>query len=278
MEGMYQSTKKLLERQEESIHLVTWPEVDEKFIDEKLEHDMRIIGEVIRAGLAAREKAAITLRWPLKEVIVVGDDATQGVVDSYKDVLKRELNTKVVIAKEELPGVEYKAKVNYVTVGKNYGSLMPQIIAHLNTINGKTVFNHLKDGSYKAEIAGKTVELTKEDVSFSKTCPEYYQDAESGIGMVYVNTERTRELEIEGFSREVMRQVQQLRKEHGLEKQDVIKLHIQTDFLEIDLYSEHIKDKCGASEITISDSPSEMETKGKMKIKGKEFTVYFARC
>lgn len=114
-----------------------------------------------------------------------------------------------------------------------------------------------------------------DDLVFEKKVPKEFKVVEFPKGTVFMNTEKDKDLETEGFARELMRHVQQLRKDKGLEKKNLIKIHVQTDFQDIELYSEHIKDKCGASGITISGVESEMSRVGEINIKNKKFTIYF---
>ncbi len=110
--------------------------------------------------------------------------------------------------------------------------------------------------------------------------PKPYTEMEFRGGLVYINSERTEELEAEGYAREVMRRVQALRKKAGLEKIDRIVLFLKVDEdLEETLkdWEEPIREKCGADKIKIStQNPAKKhKTQSKEKVKGKEFEIFF---
>lgn len=111
-----------------------------------------------------------------------------------------------------------------------------------------------------------------------KAVKEAENVAEFEGGKVAVDTRMTEELETEGFSREIMRKVQSLRKQMGLEKRDSIQLHIATKELSARLQSwkEKIAEKCGCKKIEISaEKPSgKWKQSAKEKIRGKEVEIF----
>ena len=91
-------------------------------------------------------------------------------------------------------------------------------------------------------------------------------------GEVELDTKLTPELENEGFSREIMRRIQDLRKKSGLKKEDSIKLFIEFD-VDLDKYKKSIADKCGASVLEFKMQDSEFNSEG--DIKEKKFKIGF---
>ena len=109
---------------------------------------------------------------------------------------------------------------------------------------------------------------------------EKFSGSDFKQGSTYVNIERTTELEAEGYSREVTRNIQQARKQAGLKKTDQIKLFIQTSKNMVDnlkQFKSEIKDKVGAFEITISLNQVESKFKfnKEFKIKKESFSISF---
>jgi len=271
-EEMYLNLKEVFGTKEESIHLLDWPSHEPKLMDEKLENNIKALQGIIQAGLSTREKGSISLRWPVKEYIIVSENEfVKNVIDDMQDILKKQLNVKKINLNKEIK-IEYSVKINYKSAGKKFGHDLPKIITEMANWNGSEVFNHIKK---EGKFVWEDFELTMDELIFEKKVPENFKTSEFDNGTIFLNTERTKELDIEGFAREIMRKVQSLRKDKGLEKTNKIKLHIKTNFDEIELYSEHIADKCGAKTITISDENSEMEEVGNLKIKDKEFVIYF---
>ncbi len=271
-EEMYLNLKEIFGTQEESIHMFDWPSYDEKLINENLENNVEALQSITQSGLAAREKASISLRWPVKEIIISSDDEfVKNVVEEMEEILKKQLNVKSIELNKKID-VNYDIKINYKTAGKKFGQDLPKIIAEIANWDGSDVYNHIKQAG---KFVWENFELTMDELIFEKKVPDNFKVAEFSKGTIFLNSEKTKELEVEGFAREVMRKVQSLRKDQGLEKRDVIKLHIKTEFDEIDLYSEHIADKCGAKSITISTENSEMEEVGILEVKDKKFIIFF---
>ena len=130
------------------------------------------------------------------------------------------------------------------------------------------------------DIDGAKVNVVKEYLIVERKVPEPYQEAGFKSGFLYLNKELTPELEAEGFAREVMRRVQSLRKDAGLEKKDRIDLYIKTDKeLEAKLhkFEDQIIEKVGAKTLTVSEAApkSKFQNSSKEKVKGKSFEICF---
>ena len=282
MEAMYQNLKEEFDLNEESIHHCSWPEFDPKKVDLDLEDEIDIAKQVIQQGLNLREKAQLGLRWPLKELAVASRDKTTiKAVERLRIIIERQVNVKGISILEELPGVELKVKPDYKQLGPKYGQLSPEIIAKLATESPETILGHIeKEGVYKFKIQGNPVEIRKNDLIIDSQVPEPFLESSFKSGFVYINTERNSALDGEGFAREIMRLVQQLRKEAGLEKQDKIKLHVKVreELLEkIHKFESDIKEKVGAAEIELATKEPNKKLKhsDQKKIKKEEIKIGF---
>jgi len=272
MEEMYLNLKDLFSLDAESVHMLDWSEYDEGMIDVDLEKSMEFGGQIIQSALASREKAKLSLRWPVKEIIVSTEDPfMEDVVKILEPVLKKQINTKEIIVKE-FTDVNYSVALNFRNAGKKFGTETGDVAVGIKDVNGSDVFNAIeKDGKF---MLLDKFELTKDEVNFEKEVPENMTCSEFSKGTVYLNIERTEELDREGYAREVMRRVQDLRKQSGLEKNDVIKLHIKSS-LSLEGFEDRIKKTCGASELTISDEGSEFSIKTEFEIKQNDFMIFF---
>lgn len=283
-EKIYQNLKKEFKLECESINLLNWPECDEKKIDKELEKNMGTANNVIQSILYAREKAGIGLRWPLKEVLIVTKDKDAvSASEKLADIIKNQTNIKEIRIQETFEDAKESIKPDYAKLGPKYGSLAPKVIAHLATSSTDTIMSHInKEGKYMCKIDGNDIEVLKEDLVVEREIPEPFKEAEFSKGHVYINSEMDKELEAEGYSRELMRRVQSLRKKEGFEKKDSIILFIKVpeDILEgIRANEEAIAEKVGASKIKIdSGNPARKhDFMSKEKIKGKEFEICFDR-
>lgn len=125
-----------------------------------------------------------------------------------------------------------------------------------------------------------TVEEAEKDKG--KIKPEE-QAAEFRDGMIYLDKTRTQELEAEGFTREIIRRVQSLRKQEGMQRNEQIELFLQvpSDLVEgMAEFEKQVKLVTGAVGIMLdSNGPDkEYSAKAKAKIKGKEIEIYFNKA
>lgn len=283
-EKIYQNLKVEFNLKEESIHLFDWPSADKGLVDEGLEASFEVAKQLIQAVLSGREKLQLGVRWPLKElVIVTADKDVMGAVRSLKDIIKTHTNVKNIRLQEALEGVKLVVKADYKKLGPDFGKNAPKIIARLSEISPEKIVNRLnKEGKIELSIDGKNVEIVKEHLVIQRVVPLAYIEEEFKNGIVYLNKERTDELESEGYARELMRRVQALRKENGLKKTDSIMLFIKcenelNEFL--NRWKQQIREKVGAEKIEISEiSPARKhKVHSKENIKGADFEVFFSR-
>ena len=281
-EIMYQNLKSEFKLEEESIHLLKWPECSNELIDEGLEKDMAAISEIVQNALATREKINLGMRWPLKEIIISTKDAdTASSVHNLKDVVRKQINAKEIKVIESLPNVKVKIKVDYAKLGPLFGDKVPKIIAQLTIDSPETVLKHVQEkGKYSMKIDNEVVEILKEHLIVAREVPTPYQEGTFRQGFIYLNKELSEELEAEGFAREIMRRVQALRKKAGLSKSDNISLFIKTDDelkSMLKNWNLAIKEKVGASQLRISEmEPSKKHASiSREKVKGKEFEIHF---
>jgi isoleucyl-tRNA synthetase len=220
---------------------------------------------IVQAALSCRDKLNLGVRWPLPELIVDGS------AENLTSLIIKQVNVKKVVFRSM--DVELKVKPNYKTLGKDFGNNTHKVVELINE-HALKISEHIKaNKAYSIE----GFEITSSHVIIDKVCPDEYIMADIKGGSVYLNKNMTKDLEIEGYAREVMRRVQQLRKDSNLNKKDVIELYISTD-LAIEPFDEMIKDKCGAKKILFSkdsDVDSKYDAQIVEKIKGKEVKIGF---
>ena len=281
-EQIYQNLKETFKLKEESVHMLSWPKYDEKLINPDLEMDMAVYSNVLQSILYAREKAQLGLRWPVKEVIITTSD--KDIIKSLEntgDLLKTQANFKEIKIQPSLPGIKQSVKADFKKLGPDFGALAPKIISKLALESPAAILEHLnKEKSYKLKIDGEEVNIVKEHLIVERDVPEQFVENEIKGGFIYLNKERTDELEAEGYSREIMRRIQSKRKDAELTKTDKITLFIKTDDELKEMltkFEKNIKEKVGANILKISelDPSKKHEFTSKEKVKGKEFELFF---
>jgi len=281
-EKIYLNFKEAFQLKEESIHNFKWSSPEQKLIDTELEADMEVLGNVVQSISYAREKANLGLRWPVKEVVITTkDEKIIKSIENVEDLIKTQTNTKEIKIQPSLSGVNEVVRADFSKIGPAFGALAPKIIAKMAMESPQTILNHInKEGFYKFKIDGKEVSLLKEHVIVERKLPAQYVENDFKSGFIYLNKERTEELESEGYSREIMRRIQSARKDAGLQKSDRITLFIKVDEelkAMLDKFENQIKEKVGAETIKISnlDPSKQHANSAKEKVKGKDFEIFF---
>jgi len=283
-EKMYQNLKTEFGLQEESITLLAWPSASKTKINEKLEAAYGQASRIIQSILFAREKMQLGVRWPLKKVIIQSSD--KEVLSAVKimiDIIKNQTNVKEIEAKEKFSDVRTVIKADYNKIGPAFKEDSPKIIADLVKESPEKIMKHIeKEGKFTMKVSRKEYSITRDHILIERVVPKNFIESDFKNGFAYVDMERTKELDAEGYSREIMRRVQSLRKDAGLNKIDSISLHLTLDKELSEMiapFEEQIKEKVGAKDYHVSDSePNDTFTNNaKEKIKGKEVGIWLRK-
>ena len=208
----------------ESVHLCTWPEVDEKAIDTKLEEEMGLAYKIVKLGRSARNSVNIKNRQPLSEMLI----SAKNLPEYYSDVVKEELNVKkVVLGADMKEYVSFEIKPNLPVLGKDYGKLIPQIRAKIAEFNQMDLAVKVQSGGTEyIEIDDTQIELSAENLLVTMQGKDGFAFAGEGEIGVVLDTHITEELKEEGMLREVLSKVQNMRKDRGFEVLDRINLYV----------------------------------------------------
>jgi isoleucyl-tRNA synthetase len=223
-EEMYQNLVRNINRNApESVHLCEWVKPKENFIDAGLEKKMDIIREIVEASSNARQKLKRKLRWPVKRIVISPkNEIVNEAVASLESVLKEQTNAKeIVMLKQDETWEELGVEVlpNHVALGPAFKKDAGKVIAELKKADGRKIKKAiLETGQYEL----KAGIITQEMVSFKDLIPAAIAGAGFSQGEVYVDTELTREIESEGYAREVIRRIQDMRKELDLAVEEEI--------------------------------------------------------
>lgn len=226
----------------DSVHLANWPQFDENAIDDRLHADMTLAQKVTTLGRAAREAAALKVRQPLQRVVVRSRSTEENTgLERVKALLLSELNVKELeFAGEANDLVEVSVFPLPKQLGQKYGRGYPVIRSRFAEMDQSELADQLEAGN-AVTVADEDQEYTvePEDVEIRRTPRAGLTVAEDGGYLVAVTTELTPELELEGHARELVRRVQQLRKDSGLEISDRINLTVSDLPLMNDLILNH---------------------------------------
>ena len=233
----------------QSIHLNDYPRPNESLLDPTLNARTATAQVVVKLGHKQREDANLRVRLPLSELrVACTDEAQRQAVEHLSEVIREELNIKQLSVVENLDGlVSYSYKPNLKTLGPKYGKLLGGIRNAFQNDPPET-FAPLRSGdSITLTIKDTAVDLTPDDVLIATEQSTNWSCADSDGLQIALSTATTPELEREGMARDLVRQIQQLRKDAGLEIQDRISVHVATDSSEVTTaiteWSDYIKNE-----------------------------------
>jgi isoleucyl-tRNA synthetase len=246
----------------DSVHLASWPAHDPKWLDEKLAESMILVREISEIVARVRQENDINLRWPLRRIVVKAQakEISDELV-ALKEVLLTQNNIKelhVIPQGEEWDEMILSVVPNPNAIGKVYRQWSSKIAVLLKNRPAKTIKAGIDKGEYSLGIEGQLVSILPNMVSFTSTLPPDAVSADFSKGTIYVDLGQTPELEAEGFSREVIRRIQQMRKDMKLNVEEFIRVQIQCSkrveaFL--DVWKDKIALETRAKEFEVVDSP-----------------------
>ncbi len=214
-----------------SVHHRDYPEAETSLIDRGLEESMSVVREVVRVGRNLRKKEGHRVRQPLQRITVLTRDPNVSeAVAAHIEIITEELNVKeVVTSSDETSLVTLSAKADFRRLGPTLGSEMRHFAA---------LIADLGSADLERVIGGESVQLdgrafTDEDLILERS-PIANTLVETGEGFaVALDTTLTSELVREGLAREVVSQLQRMRREAGLEVTDRIHVTWDTDSEEL---------------------------------------------
>ncbi|SCY89349.1 isoleucine--tRNA ligase [Alkaliphilus peptidifermentans] len=214
---------------EVSVHLADYPEINKELIDKNVEERMDLVRSLVGLGRAARAQAKIKVRQPLQKILV--DGKYSGLISDLVPLIEEELNVKEVIFENELKNyMDFNLKPNFRTAGAILGSKIKLLGKVLGQLDAATTAEKLESGeSIFVDLEGEKVELVKDYIQIAIAAKEGFTVETENNLFVILDTSLTQELIDEGFAREFISKVQQLRKNSNFEVTDNIKVYFDGD-------------------------------------------------
>ena len=261
-ENIYQNlVVGLDENAPESIHLCSWPEVNENAIDKNLEKEMDLAYTIVKLGRSARNGANIKNRQPLSKMLV----STDSLPGYYGEIIIDELNIKAVEFGADLSThVNFEIKPNLPVLGRAYGKLIPGIRKEIAARNQMELAQTIQNGGVVViNVDGTEIELNKENLLVTMQGLEGYAFAGEGSIGVVLDTHISEELKEEGHLREIISKIQNMRKDKGFEVADKIKLYVADNEMLLNVikkFAEIIKKETLTQEIVYNEEANYTET------------------
>jgi isoleucyl-tRNA synthetase len=212
----------------ESVHLADWPTPDPAARDAPLESDMADARQVVTLGRAARTDARLKVRQPLRRALVrfPGARWSPALVHEIAD----ELNVRSVEPVEDLEGLlDYSVVPNFRALGPRLGPRVAKLREHLADTDSAAIRRAFTErGEYRIEIDGEAVVIGLDEVEIRATAHEALAVVQDGPVAVALDTVLDDELRREGLARELVRALNDLRKEQGLDLADRVRVGVRT--------------------------------------------------
>jgi isoleucyl-tRNA synthetase len=217
-----------LPSEKESVHLNDFPLPREERRDRELEFKMAVVQHAVSMGRSLRSQYNLKVRQPLKSVELVTRNLDEKkVLLEMEDIIREELNVKSVVFRDnEEDLVEYQAKANFRILGKELGKDMKAAAARIETLSQTEIQGLLEGATLSIEAAGRSIDITVEKLDIRRIERAKLRVLNEGTLTVGLDTDVTEELSREGDARDLVRGVQNLRKDTGLDVTDRINLVI----------------------------------------------------
>ena len=249
----------------ESVHLAKFPEADVSKIDTELERAMQVAMQVTSMVLSLRKKVKIPVIQALQTISIPATDMEmRKCVERMASVILAETNVKELTFIESGAGILVKkVKCNFRTMGKKFGKLMKDVNAAVMSMTQEQIAELEENGSISLDVADTVALIEREDVEIISEDIPGWTIAQEGTVTVALDINITPELKEEGLSRLVIKRIQAIRKESGLEITDriVVKIEEKPELAGvIKNFGEHISAQVLANEITLGDATDGIES------------------
>jgi len=208
-----------------SVHLLDWNAGDAALIDAELEHAMELVRSFDDAVQNARQAGRRKLRWPVAEVVVVTNtEAVRAAITRLNPVCMDRANAKSVpVVMGRWDRIGWHAAPVMKALGPVFGKNAPKVKAAIEKADGNAMKSAIDKGQPFTLHDGDAVyEIGAPQVTFSEKLPADVFSAQMTDATVYVNVALTPDLEAEGYAREVIRRIQEMRRQLDLAVEDFI--------------------------------------------------------
>jgi len=217
----------------DSVHMCDWPAPRDSRREPGLEDEIGVVRAIEEAGSNARQQAERKLRWPVPEVVIdVPDERVAEAAEGQRDLIADRLNARevTIVGTDEGWGeLRYSAAADMSKLGPAFGEEAGEIMQALNDARVSAATSAALEEAVAGAL-GRRVDLDADMVEFVTETPEDVSGTEfealGSAGVVYVDTSLTEDVESEGYAREVVRRVQEMRKDLDLDLEAEIRVEL----------------------------------------------------
>jgi isoleucyl-tRNA synthetase len=210
-----------------SVHLSLVPQPEASAVDLRLEHKMGLAQTIVSLVRSMRMKSNLKVRQPLKRIIVpVTSAEDRDQIREVEEIILDEINVKTIeYVTDESGIVKKRAKPNFKSIGPKFGKGVQQVAGRIKELSSAEIGNLERTGSLELAVNGQSYTISKEDIEIVREDIEGWLVESDGNVTVALDTELTAELLAEGFAREFINRIQNMRKDAGFEVTDRIRIY-----------------------------------------------------
>ncbi len=215
-----------------SVHMCDWPKAREDFLNAELEKGMNTVRDLVEIVARVRQKQNVKLRWPVRTVTLRGPTPeAASALRTLQHVVLEMANVKefrVLPAEGAFAEMELALTADPQAIGKVYKAWWSKIATILEMRPAAEVQRELNErGEYKMGIEGQMIKILPNMVRVDHRLPEGVVRVETPYGELFVDLRVSEEIRAEGMAREVVRRVQQMRKDLDLDVEDYVRTSIR---------------------------------------------------
>lgn len=212
-----------------SVHLCQFPKPDGSFIDKSLETRMELAQKMTSMVLSLRKKEHVIVRQPLQRICVPATDSQlKADLEAVKQLILDEVNVKELEFVESSMLVK-SVKCNFRVMGKKFGKMMKSVAAFTSTMSQEAIAELETKGQVSLLVDGVEVIIERDDVEIVSEDIPGWTVANEGNLTVALDLEVTENLRLEGLAREVVKKIQNYRKDSGFEITDHVNVLMENN-------------------------------------------------
>ena len=214
-----------------TVHMADWPVANPSWMSAELETGMAQVRDLSTHLLRLRQKFNLKLRWPIREVALRGaPESLNRALSTFRDAFLESANVGDLVlvgSDQEFGGMDFRLRPNPEAISRVYKTWWTRIITLLENRPPLEVKRALEKGEFRLGIEGQVIKIEPHMVVFERKVPEGVHVELGSYGELFVDTRVTPEIEAEGYAREIIRRIQQMRKELNLEVQDFVRAAVK---------------------------------------------------
>ncbi|MDY6765796.1 MAG: isoleucine--tRNA ligase, partial [Candidatus Nanohaloarchaea archaeon] len=235
----------------DSVHMEEFPDPDSTAVDRELERQMATVRDLVDTVNTVRDREGMNQRWPAKKLVLSVTGDAKEAVDRFEHVVRDRANVKEI----EFGSVETRlvAEPDYAEIGPRFGEDADAVARHIGEMDREQI-EQVQD---VGEIWLDDHHVREEDIDVREEAAGHVAGESFAGGEVYLDTAMTPELEREALIRELVRNVQDARKEAGLDVADDVDLYLWGHEDTAREWEDEITDQINIASLVIGDEGGE---------------------